>query len=209
MTAARAPRWPGSRPSSPIGRYDHAPMRLTALFALFVCAVLVAGCGNRVDTRTVGETEGLYLDVDELKYQIQMSRYLNPADIEDRTYLTGLPPDTPQPGGDETWFAIFLRVSNSTDKTITPANDFEIVDTQDKRYRPIPLDASVNPFAFEPNPIPPNSQIPQPDSIASEGVIKQGALLLFKLKTDTLQNRPLELRFRRGSGTTGIVDIDV
>jgi hypothetical protein len=184
-------------------------MRLTALFCLFVSAALFAGCGNRLETRTQGETEGLYLDIDELKYQIQMSRYLNPADIEDRTYLTGLPTGTEQPAGDETWFAIFLRVSNSTDKTIQPANDFEIVDTQDNRYRPIPLDASVNPVAYEANPIPANSQIPQPDSIASEGVIKQGALLLFKLKTDSLQNRPLELRFRRGSGVTGIVDIDV
>jgi hypothetical protein len=51
--------------------------------------------------------------------------------------------------------------------------------------------------------------IPQTDSIASEGVIKQGALLLFRLKTDSLQNRPLVLRFRKGSGQTDSVDIDV
>ena len=44
--------------------------------------------------------------------------------------------------------------------------------------------------------------------MASEGTI-QGSLLLFKLKTESLQNRPLEFRFKRGSGTTGVVDLDV
>ena len=183
--------------------------RVTVLVAALACAVLTAGCGNKLETRTQGATEGLYLDQDDLKYQVQISRYLNPADIEDRTYLSGLPPNTPAPAGDETYFGVFMRVSNATDKTITPANDFEITDTQGNVYRPIPLDSKVNPFAYEPNPIPPKSMIPQPDSIASEGVIKQGALLLFKLKTDSLQNRPLELRFRKGSGQTDSVDLDV
>jgi hypothetical protein len=183
--------------------------RLIVLAAALACALVASGCGNRLETRTLGQTEGLYLDVDELKYQIQISRYLNPADIEDRTYLIGLPSGTPPPAGDETYFGVFLRVSNSTDKPIAPADDFEIVDTQKNVYRPIPLDPKVNPFAYVADPIPPESLIPQPDSIPSEGVIKQGALLLFKLKTDSLQNRPLEFRFRRGSGTTGIVDLDV
>jgi hypothetical protein len=183
--------------------------RLTVLVAALACAVLAAGCGNKLETRTQGATEGLYLDQDDLKYQVQISRYLNPADVEDRTYLTGLPPNTAPPAGDETWFGVFMRVSNANDKTIAPANDFEIEDTQGNIYRPVPLDAKVNPFAYEATPIPPKSMIPQPDSIASEGVIKQGALLLFKIKTDSLQNRPLELRFRKGSGQTDSVDLDV
>jgi hypothetical protein len=183
--------------------------RLTVLVAALACAVLAAGCGNKLETRTQGATEGLYLDQDGLKYQVQISRYLNAADIEDRTYLSGLPPNTAQPAGDETWFGVFMRVSNATDKAIAPANDFEIEDTQGNVYRPIPLDGKVNPFAYEANPIPAKSMLPQPDSIASEGVIKQGALLLFKIKTDSLQNRPLELRFRKGSGPPDTVDLDV
>lgn len=179
-----------------------------AVLAALLCALFATGCGNRLETRTVGETEGLYLDLDELKYQIQLSRYINPNDVEDRAYLKGLPPGTPQPSGDETWFGVFIRVSNSTDREITPANDFRIIDTQENVFRPIPLDPEVNEFVYVPNPIPPKGLIPQPDSTASVGPI-QGALLLFKLKTETLQNRPLELRFRRGSGTEAIVDLDV
>jgi hypothetical protein len=184
-------------------------VRLTVLAAALACAVVAAGCGNKQETVTQGATEGVYLDLDELKYQIQISRYLNANDIEDRAYLAGLPAGTAQPSGDETWFGVFLRVSNATDRTIAPANDFEIVDTQNNVYRPVPLDPKVNPFAYVPNPVPSKGLIPQPDSIASEGVV-QGSLLLFKVKTASLQNRPLEFRLRRaGSGATVRVDLDV
>ena len=182
--------------------------RVLYIFAL-LCALLFAGCGNKEEGGvTVAHTEGIYLDVDELKYQVQISRYMNPDDVEDRAYLSGLPSSTAQPGGDETWFGVFLRVQNTTDETIAPANDFQIVDTQEKVYRPIPIDTNVNPFAYKPDPIPPKGLIPEPDSAASENTI-QGSLLLFKVKTESLQNRPLEFRFKRGSGTEGVVDLDV
>jgi hypothetical protein len=183
--------------------------RVLCISAALLCALLAAGCGNKEKGGvTVADTEGVYLDVDELKYQVQISRYMNPNDVEDRSYLIGLPSSTAQPSGDETWFGVFIRVQNTTDETIAPANDFEIVDTQDKVYRPIPLDTNINPFAYKPDPIAPKGLIPEADSVASEGTI-QGSLLLFKVKTESLQNRPLEFRFKRGSGTEGVVDLDV
>ena len=182
--------------------------RLLVISAALACAIFAAGCGNKQETVTLGETEGIYLDIDDLKYQVQISRYLNPSDIEDQAYLKGLPSSTAQPAGDETWFGVFIRVQNPTDETIASANDFVIEDTQEKIYRPIPLDTNVNPFAYKPQPIPPKGLIPEVGSMASETTI-QGSLLLFKVKTESLQNRPLEFRFKRGSGTTGIVDLDV
>ena len=182
--------------------------RLLVTSAAIFCALLAAGCGNNQETVTLGETEGIYLDIDDLKYQVQISRYMNPNDVEDKSSLVGLPASTAQPGGDETWFGVWIRVQNPTDETIAPANDFEIVDTQENVYRPIPLDTNINPFAYKPDPIPPKGLIPEPDSAASETTI-QGSLLLFKVKTESLQNRPLEFRFRRGSGTEGVVDLDV
>ncbi len=185
--------------------------RLPLVLAALACALLAAGCGAKEveeETAQVADTEGIYLDIDELKYQVQISRYINPSDTEDRSYLVGLPEGTAPPGGDETWFGVFIRVQNQTDRAIAPANDFAIIDTQENVYRPIPLDTSVNPFAYKPDPIGPKSIIPTPDSVASEGTV-QGSLLLFKVTTESLQNRPLEFRFRRGSGTTGVVDLDV
>ena len=184
------------------------PRLLRLIVVLAALAVVAVGCGNKDEVRTAALTEGPYIDLDDLKYQIQISRYLNQNDVEDQTYLTGLPIGTEQPGGDETWFGVFLRVENTTERSIDPANDFEIVDTQDKIYRPIPLDTNINPFAYKPDPIAPKGLIPEADSVASEGTI-QGSLLLFKVKTESLQNRPLEFRFKRGSGTEGVVNLDV
>lgn len=182
--------------------------RLIVIAAALACALLAAGCGNKEEVVTEAHTEGIYLDVDHLKYQVQISRYMNPSDVEDKSYLLGLPSSTSQPAGDETWFGVFIRVQNTTDETIAPANDFVIVDTQENKYRPVPLDTSINPFAYKPDPIPPKGLIPEPDSAASDTTI-QGSLLLFKVKTESLQNRPLEFRFKRGSGTEGVVDLDV
>ena len=184
-------------------------MKRVLYISALLCALLFAGCGNKEEGGvTVADTEGIYLDVDELKYQVQISRYMNPNDVEDRSYLIGLPASTAQPTGDETWFGVFIRVQNTTDETIAPANDFEIVDTLDNVYRPIPLDAKVNPFAYEPTAVQPQNLIPRIDSVASEGVI-QGSLILFKVKTTSLQNRPLIFKFRRGSGTQGTINLDV
>ncbi len=51
--------------------------RLLVLSALAVAAFAASGCGNKEDIRTVGETEGLYIDIGGLRYQVQISRYLN------------------------------------------------------------------------------------------------------------------------------------
>ena len=182
--------------------------RLLVISAALFCALLASGCGNKLETVSLGDTEGIYLDVDDLKYQIQISRYMNANDVEDRSFLLGLPQSTAEPTGEETWFGVFLRVQNTSDKPIAPASDFEIVDTQENVYRPIPIDTDINPFAYKPDPIAPKSLIPVPDSVASETTI-QGAMLLFKIKTESLQNRPLEFRFKGGSGTTGVIDLDV
>jgi hypothetical protein len=48
---------------------------------LVIVAVLaLVGCGRGEGVLTTAETEGLYLDVGGLKYQVQLSRYMNPKD---------------------------------------------------------------------------------------------------------------------------------
>ena len=68
-----------------------------------------------METRTLGETEGIYIDVGDLKYQVQLSRIINPNDEEDRYYLEGLPAGTVPPKPDEAWFGVWMRVQNTTD----------------------------------------------------------------------------------------------
>jgi hypothetical protein len=181
-------------------------LRLLLLLAL---AAALAGCGNKLETRTSGETEGLYIDVGELKYQVQESRILNPNEIEDRAYLAGLPAGTLPPKPSEAWFGVWLRVQNTTSKkTLPAAESFAITDTQEHVFEPVQLEH--NPFAYAPSDLKPNTVLPDPNSPAGEGVI-QGALLLFKLTTEAIANRPLEFRIESPTNAdeVGVVDLDV
>jgi hypothetical protein len=176
------------------------------LLALAALAAL-AGCGNKIEVRTLGETEGIYIDVGELKYQVQLSRILNPDDTEDRAYLQGLP-EGDAATAEQAWFAVFLRVQNTSGDEHPAAEDFEIIDTQEKSFKPVTLENNL--FAYQPAELAPKAIIPAPDSIAGEGVI-QGSLLLFKVDIASLQNRPLEFRISNTQrpDEVGIVDLDV
>jgi hypothetical protein len=188
----------------------HRPLRVLLLLALAAASVLaLAGCGNRVETRTIADTEGIYIDVGELKYQVQLSRIINPSDEEDRHYLDGLPAGTVPLKPDEAWFGVWMRVENDTsDKTLTAADEFEIVDTQEHTFTPIELED--NPFAYAAQDLTPNTVVPSPNSPAGEGVI-QGSLILFKVTTEALANRPLEFKIQSPAlpDDVGIVDLDV
>ena len=134
-----------------------------SLFALIaVAALAVAGCGNKESITTTAPTEGIYMDLGGMKYQIQMSRYLNPADVEDKSYLLGTPSGI-QSSGSETWFGIWMRVQNETKKPLPVATEYEIHDTQGAVYRPVPLDAKANPFAYQAGQVEPGKTLPSPD----------------------------------------------
>ena len=185
---------------------------LRIVLAAALLAVVATGCGSEEEdsTAVVADTEGIYLDVNGLKYQIQMSRYINPKDVEDAEYLIGLPESSEPPADDETYFGVWVRVQNtSKTETLPAASVWEIHDTQDNVYRPIPLDTDINPFAYIPVDVPPDTVLPLASSAAGQGPI-QGSLLLFKVKNEAFQNRPLELRFSNGGGgQEGIYDLDV
>ena len=184
---------------------------LRKLVLLVFVAAVVAGCGNKEPIYTLAETEGTYVDVAGLTYQVQMSRFLNPGDVEDRQYLMGLPQGVPaQLPGDEIWFGVWMRVKNYSDEALMPTNSFTVVDTEGTEYRPVPLDVRQNPFVYVPHLLHHAQVLPAPDSAAASGPI-QGSLILFRLKTDSLQNRPLRFELGEGSAeeATGEIDLDL
>src|SRR4051795_888313 len=111
--------------------------RLTATLFALAAVLALAACGNKPELQTEGDTEGTYLDVGPLRYQVQISRQLNPRDTEDRAYLTGVAPAQARLKPDESWFGLFVRVENPTDKPAPATRDFELDDTQDTTYRPV------------------------------------------------------------------------
>ncbi len=188
------------------------PIRVFALFAVLAgLMIAVAGCGQSeeaaANSSSSATSEGTYLELDGLKYQVQMSRYLNPHDMEDAAYLRGLPSGL-KLGRDEIWFGVFMRVENDGDKVHRSTGDFEITDTEHNTFRPVPLDAKRNDFVYRPQTLEPGAIVPSPNSIAGQGVI-QGSLLLFKLKEADLQNRPLTLRIGPASGANRTVELDL
>jgi hypothetical protein len=182
---------------------------LRKLVFLAVLTAVFAGCGSKPELTTVAETEGVYVDVGGLTYQVQLSRFLNPGDVEDKQYLTGLPAGTtPQLPGDETWFGVWMRVKNYSDEALKPTNTFLITDTEGDKFQPVPLDGAVNPFAYVPIVLQHAQVLPTPDTAAASGPI-QGSLILFRLKTDALQNRPLKFTIEQSGTEPGEIDLDL
>jgi hypothetical protein len=182
--------------------------RLALLCVAALAALAAAGCGNKESHVTLAETEGIYVTVDDLKYQIQISRILNPAAPDDSAYLRGLPAGE-ETAADEVWYGIFMRVENDTDAPHPAAEEFTIRDTQDTRFEPIALDPDTNDFVYEPTELQPGKLIPALDTPAADNTIR-GGLIPFKVKTDSLANRPLELEIHSPSGGQGaVIDIDV
>ena len=181
-----------------------APRALVLAALALVLALGLAACANKKAVVSEAETEGPYLDVAALKYQVQISRQLNAADVEDRPYLVGVAPQDAQLRPDETWFAVFLRVQNETHRPRVSAGEFEITDTAGRRFKPVPIS---NPFAYRPVRIPAQAAVPPESSIAGDSPIG-GSLLLFKLTLESLANRPLQLRIA-AQHHEAIVDLDV
>jgi hypothetical protein len=186
--------------------------RLSAVFAALLVSGGLSACGKHEATGPVrvAETEGIYLDVSDLKYQVQVSRQLNPKDVQDRAYLAGIPADEQELKPDEVWFGVFLRVQNETGEGLQPSSDIEIEDTVGTKYEPLTLEPQ-NGYAYRPGEvIPARETYPVLDSPGYD-TPSRGALLLFKLTITSLNNRPLELTIkgRKSPQQTGIVDLDV
>jgi hypothetical protein len=179
---------------------------LTVALSLALVAGLTA-CGNKQNKTLKAETEGIYLDVGDLKYQVQISRPLNAADPEDREYLKGV---TDRLGPEDVWFAVFVRVENDTNKPQQPAKQFDITDTQENVFNPVAIDLKSNVFGYDPVTLPAKSLLPNVDAIASQNSIG-GELLLFKMSRQTLDNRPLELKVHNPADfqSFGTVNLDV
>ena len=192
--------------------------RIPAVLLSLAFALTLAACGEDEQpaqrnesfqsvNAQVAETEGIYLDVDGLKYQVQISRQLNPGLVDDRDYLTGVSAEDRDLSKDEEWFGVWLMAENVEHETLPNATDFEIRDTQENVYRPIEIDA-INPFAYRPARVAAGDRYPNPNSPAGERQ-PYGSLVLFKLRRFSLDNRPLELTITGPEGQQAIVNLDV
>lgn len=185
--------------------------RFTAVVVAVAASGALAACGEEHEV-TKGETEGIYVNVDHLRYQVQISRVLNPDDAEDRAYLQGVPADEAELGEDEEWFGVFLRVENrpENDETRRSASDLKIEDTTGAEFEPLPLDVRETPLAYAPSELEPGTQFPPLGAVA-QTTTTAGAVLIFKIPQQNLENRPLELHISSPGGepAEATVNLDV
>jgi hypothetical protein len=180
--------------------------RWTVVAAAALSLALTA-CGHKQSHPTAVDNEGVYVDAGPLSYQVQISRQLNPFNIEDREYLNGV--SAPRAKPDELWFAVFLWARNETGANHNTATQFDIVDTQGTKYYPVPINPAVNPYAWTSQTLKPDGTQPAPDSSAYFGPT-QGDELLFKLNDSVYSNRPLTLQiYAPGQAQPSSVSLDL
>jgi hypothetical protein len=169
-------------------------MRALRLTILLACAaaltVGLTACGSAT-VNHYADNEGVYVNVGPLKYQVQISRQLNPYDTEDRFYLQGLTTAQSVLLPTQQWFGVFVMAQNLTGRPQLPSEDFYITDASHNIYQPTTI-AGTNNYALRPELIPPHGFMPQPGSPAATGPTG-GALVLFKLPYAADDNRPLLL----------------
>jgi hypothetical protein len=174
-------------------------LRKLPLLTLAVLAVFgLNACGDSHTKVTYGTYAGEagkaapYLNVGPLLYEIQISRQLNPFNHEDATYLQGLSAGEAKLEPGEEWFGVFVQVYNISNAPHLDANDFTITDTQNNTYTPLAL-GGANTYAYRQGIVGSKNQIPKLGTVADD-FGPQGALLLYKIQTASLENRPLELK---------------
>jgi hypothetical protein len=168
--------------------------------AALAAVSLLSACGATEDSTQVSEGEPVTLD--QLQYNVVISRFLNPDDTEDAEYLAKQPPLE----SDQLYLGVFMQITNeSGDATMLPSS-FTVVDTQGVKYEPI---ASSSPYALPlGGSMPPDGQYPIPDSTPATGPI-EGSMVLFRITQGSTEDRPLELEIPTASGENGTVELDI
>lgn len=183
---------------------DKLPARMTprrrpiiAILLVLLAALALSACGDshtpltHEDNTGAGGVNSNYITLGGVKYQVQVSRELNPYKVEDAAYLAGLPTAKLQPPPGYLWFAVFLLALNPGHQTQPLVSSFTLSDTQGNVYHPIPLPAG-NLYAYHATTLAPGKQVPDVDSTAYYGPT-QASLLLFQIPVSAYSNRPLIL----------------
>jgi hypothetical protein len=190
-------------------------LRLPLLLAVGALAVGVSGCGIEHRTNQSGVTQDElsaggepYFWAGPVTYQVQVSRQLNPYDTDDVQYLAGVN-GAQDLTAQQLWYGVFLWAKNQTNRYVTTADTFKLVDSAGQVFTPTPLNSSINPFAWTAQSLAPDAIEPADNSVASNGS-PGGGLILFKLNQTVYSNRPLTLEvFAPGSSKPSMVSLDL
>jgi hypothetical protein len=180
-----------------------AAMRRVPIFATLLALVAVLGlasCGGEEPGGTEG-SEGEPIVLDDVSYNVGITRPLNPDDPEDIEYLVGQ--SQARPG--TYYLGVFIEIINESDETKTTAHTYTVKDTLDNEYHPVPTES---PFALDiGRELDADGVLPVPDTTAATGP-NEGSLLIFHVEDSVSDNRPLKLEIESGA-ETGEITLDI
>jgi hypothetical protein len=208
-----------------VGRLSRAVSVLRSSFArrlTVVCGALAltlglsaCGLGNKesrpqnVSQAIISAGDEPYFYAGPVTYQVQITRQLNPYATEDRQYLIGVPSSDLSLAPDQLWFGVFMWAKDQTTANVTTTDTFTITDSEGTTYDPVPVNPTLNPYAWTSQTLVPGGTEPGPDTTASEGPT-QGGLVLFKLNDSVYSNRPLTLHiYAPGQAKSSSVSLDL
>lgn len=175
------------------------PAQILVLAISLFALVAVSGCGEEHHETEVPEGEPLELG--ELAFDVQITRFLNPNSTEDAAYLEGA---APLEEGEQ-YLGVFMQVDNEGEETNVVPFPFKVIDTRGTIYPQAELE---NPFSLIPGtPVEPGESVPGPETAARTGPI-QGSLVLFVLPEEATEDRPLQLQIP-GPGESGLIELDL
>jgi hypothetical protein len=178
----------------------HRLTRLALVAALLSGALAVAGCGE--DEEELDVMEGEPVELGELRYNVQITRFLNPSDPEDRAYLVG----QPDAGRADEYLGVFMTIENEGDSSVQLPDEMTVVDTRDNTYEPR---ESESVYALElGSTLEGGGELPASDTPAATGPIS-GAMVLFRVKGSVTENRPIEFEIPSSSGEQARVELDI
>lgn len=181
------------------------PARRT-LRAASACVLVLLGtaalgaCGEKGAEKNPAR-EGIEVRIGGLDYNVYITRLLNLKDPEDRDYFRG--PEAP-PG--KQLVGVFLRVCNNEDEPARSVEEFEVVDTQENRFKPVEAPPD-NLFVYRARELARDDCIPEAGSAAASGPVS-GSLLVFQMPNASLENRPLELEIH-APGEPRTIELDL
>jgi hypothetical protein len=183
--------------------------RLAVSLAAAALALGLTACGAEEETEEVDGhevpfvVEGEPIELGEMRVNVQLTRFLNPNNIEDAQYLEGLPP----PPADKDYLGVFLEAENEGDDPakLPTLEELTVTDTTGQEFKPSESDTV---FALEFGAeVEAHGEIPVAESAAASGPV-QGSLVIFLVDTGVSENRPLELDLT-ADGEEGIIELDI
>jgi hypothetical protein len=178
-------------------------LALAAMAFVVVAALGMAACAEE-DFAETHVVEGEPIELGDLQFNVQLTRFLNPNDREDAEYLQGQ--QVPPPLG-KTYLGVFMEAENKgDDDVVLPSTlEMEVLDTTGATYDPLETE-SVFGFPFGET-LHPDEEVPLPDTAAASGPI-QGSVVIFLVSQAVSENRPLELELL-ADGAKGTIELDI